>query len=174
MPLLWVSLFSLFLVLIVWFLFISHLNCVTYFTWLLILSIFSRFIHITACVYACAQFCPALCNPMNCSPPDSCRHGIFQTRILEQVAISFSTLQHVSTLFLFCGQIIFHCVYTLLFVYPFILSRHLNSFHILEIINKCSYEHMYIYLEYMTTYIGLSTWFCLFCEYIQELNCWVI
>ena len=31
-----------------------------------------------------------LCNPMNCSMPGSSVHGIFQTRILEWVAISSS------------------------------------------------------------------------------------
>ena len=36
-----------------------------------------------------AQSCPALCNPMDCSPPGSSVHGILQTRILEWVAISF-------------------------------------------------------------------------------------
>ena len=30
-----------------------------------------------------AQSCPALCNPMDCSPPDSSVHGILQARILE-------------------------------------------------------------------------------------------
>ena len=30
------------------------------------------------------------CNPMGCSPPGSSVHGIFQARILEWVAISFS------------------------------------------------------------------------------------
>ena len=34
--------------------------------------------------------CPTLYNPMDCSPPDSFVHGIFQARILEWVAISFS------------------------------------------------------------------------------------
>ena len=29
------------------------------------------------------------CNPMDCSPPGSSSHGIFQARLLEQVAISF-------------------------------------------------------------------------------------
>ena len=33
-----------------------------------------------------------LWNPMNCSPPGSSVHGILQTRILEWVAIPFSTL----------------------------------------------------------------------------------
>ena len=37
----------------------------------------------------CAQSCPTLCNPMDCSTPGSSVHGISQARILEQVAISF-------------------------------------------------------------------------------------
>ena len=37
-----------------------------------------------------AQSCPTLCYPMACSPPGSSVHGIFQARILEWVAISFS------------------------------------------------------------------------------------
>ena len=30
------------------------------------------------------------CDPVDCSPPGSSAHGIFQARILEWVAISFS------------------------------------------------------------------------------------
>ena len=36
------------------------------------------------------QSCPTLCGPMDCSLPGSSVHGIFQARILEWVAISFS------------------------------------------------------------------------------------
>ena len=36
------------------------------------------------------QSCPTLGNPMDCSPPGSSIHGIFQARVLEWVAISFS------------------------------------------------------------------------------------
>ena len=36
------------------------------------------------------KLCPALCNPMDGSPPDSTVHGTFQARILEGLAISFS------------------------------------------------------------------------------------
>ena len=36
-----------------------------------------------------AQSCPTLCDPMDCSPPGSSVHEIFQARILEWVAISF-------------------------------------------------------------------------------------
>ena len=37
-----------------------------------------------------AQSCPTLCDPMDCSPPGSSIHGIFQARILKWVVISFS------------------------------------------------------------------------------------
>ena len=37
-----------------------------------------------------AQTCPTRSDPMDCSLPDSSVHGIFQARILEWVAISFS------------------------------------------------------------------------------------
>ena len=37
-----------------------------------------------------AQSCLTLCNPMDCSPPDSSAHGILQARILEWVAVPSS------------------------------------------------------------------------------------
>ena len=37
-----------------------------------------------------AQSCPTLCESMNCSLPGPSVHGIFQVRVLEWVAISFS------------------------------------------------------------------------------------
>ena len=37
-----------------------------------------------------AQSCPTLCDPMDCSLPGSSVHGIFQARVLEWIAISFS------------------------------------------------------------------------------------
>ena len=36
-----------------------------------------------------AQSCPTLCDPMDCSLPDSSVHGIFQAILLEWIAISF-------------------------------------------------------------------------------------
>ena len=38
----------------------------------------------------CAQSCPTLCDPMDCSLPGSSIHGIFQARILEWLTISSS------------------------------------------------------------------------------------
>ena len=45
------------------------------------------------CAYVLAkslQSCPTLCDPMDCSPPGSFVHGIFQGRIVEGVAITSS------------------------------------------------------------------------------------
>ena len=37
-----------------------------------------------------AQSCPTLFDPMDCNVPNSSVHGIFQARVWEWVAISFS------------------------------------------------------------------------------------
>ena len=37
-----------------------------------------------------AQSCPTPSDPMDCSPPGSSVHGIFQARVLEWGAIAFS------------------------------------------------------------------------------------
>ena len=47
-----------------------------------------------------AQSCPTLSDPMDCSPPVSSVHGIFQAIVLEWVAISleeklWSNRQHI-------------------------------------------------------------------------------
>ena len=39
-----------------------------------------------------AQLCPTLSDAMDCSPPGSSIHGIFQARVLEWVAIAFSQI----------------------------------------------------------------------------------
>ena len=40
------------------------------------------------------QLCLTLCNPMDCSPPGSFVHGIFQARVLEWGASAFSVSRH--------------------------------------------------------------------------------
>ena len=40
-----------------------------------------------------AQSCPTLCDSMDCSPPGSSVHGIFQARVLEWGAIAFSCMR---------------------------------------------------------------------------------
>ena len=59
------------------------------------------------------QSCLTLCDSMDCSPPGSSVHGIFQARILEWVAISFSRgsswprdWNHISCI---GRRILYHC-----------------------------------------------------------------
>ena len=56
------------------------------------LTIFKVFIEFVTKLHACvhAQLCLTLCNPLDCSPPGSSVHGIFQTKILERVAMPSS------------------------------------------------------------------------------------
>ena len=49
---------------------------------------------VCVCVCVCvlvAQSCPTLCDPIDCSPPGSSVHGILQARILEWIAMPFSS-----------------------------------------------------------------------------------
>ena len=50
---------------------------------------FFLFTHLSESVLL-TQLCLTFCEPMDCSPPGSCVHGILQARVLEWVAISFS------------------------------------------------------------------------------------
>ena len=49
-----------------------------------------------------AQSCPTLRDPMDCSPPGSSIHGIFQARVLEWAAISNPALALQSCSVLMC------------------------------------------------------------------------
>ena len=44
------------------------------------------------------QLCPTLLDPMDCSLPGSSVHGIFQAKVLEWVAIAFSTMEYCSAI----------------------------------------------------------------------------
>ena len=68
-----------------------------------------------ACVFSVTKSHPALCDPMDCSPPGSSLCGTSQTRILEQVAISSSKASsqprdqtHVSCVSWIGMQILYH------------------------------------------------------------------
>ena len=60
--------------------------------------------------YVCLVSCAQLCDPMDCSPPGSSVHGIFQPRILKWVAIPFQGIfltQRSNSGLLHCRQIIY-------------------------------------------------------------------
>ena len=51
-----------------------------------------------------SQSCQTLCNPIDCSPPGSSIHGIFQARVLEWSAIAFSGYVDDTTLMAESGK----------------------------------------------------------------------
>ena len=60
------------------------------------------------------QSCPTLCDPMDCSPPDSSVHGLLQARILEWVVMPSSRgssqprdRTHICLHLLKCRQILY-------------------------------------------------------------------
>ena len=64
-------------------------SCMLVTSWA-IYTYFQNEVCVYVCVYARVRSCPTLCNSVDCSPIVSSVHGIFQARILECVAISFS------------------------------------------------------------------------------------
>ena len=70
-------------------------------------------------VYSVAWLCPTLCIPMDHSPPGSSVHGIFQVRIAEQVAMSYSKASSQRSKFLslvspaLAGRFFFFLILTL-------------------------------------------------------------
>ena len=59
-------------------------------TELLFFSLISIYISNQKSESEVVQSCPILCDPMECSLPHSSVYGIFQARVLEWIAISFS------------------------------------------------------------------------------------
>ena len=53
-----------------------------------------------------AQSCPTLSDPMDCSPPGSSVQGIFQARVLQWGAITFSIFVTVTTINTFTRSLI--------------------------------------------------------------------
>ena len=51
-------------------------------------------LHAAAAAAKSLQSCLTLSDPMDCSPPGSSAHGVFQARVLEWGAIAFSDVLH--------------------------------------------------------------------------------
>ena len=74
-----------------------------------------------------AQSCPTLSDPMDCSPPGSSVHGIFQARVLEWGAIAFSDFSHYSFINagMKCGKML--CKIFLFYLFIFLVSLNLAN-----------------------------------------------
>ena len=57
-----------------------------------------------------AQLCLTLSDPLDCSPPGSSIHGIFQARVLEWGAIAFSLLACEMSTIVYSLNILWHCL----------------------------------------------------------------
>ena len=111
--------------------------------------------------YLVAKLYPTLCNPIDCSLPDSSVHGISQAKILEWVAISFSRgfswprgWTHIS------------CISRLVFYHwapaQCYIRDHLTCFHCLFIFGHCSDWVISITLAFgwlVCSYVSLSLLF---------------
>ena len=69
-----------------------------------------------------AQSCPTLSDPMDCGPPGSSIHGIFQARVLEWGAIAFSVL-FIHTYVCVCVCVcVYVCVCVCMCIHSFLYS----------------------------------------------------
>ena len=65
-----------------------------------------------------AQSCPTLSDPMDCSPPGSSVHGIFQARVLEWGAIALSHTKMISMVIMMQDWVLYElCLLLPLLVY---------------------------------------------------------
>ena len=69
----------------------TSVYCKVFWEWKLVVetSISNHWLCVCVCMHA--HFCPAFCNPMDCSLPGSSVHRILQAIVLEWIAISFSS-----------------------------------------------------------------------------------
>ena len=103
-----------------------------------------------------AQSCPTLSDLMDCSPPGSSIHGIFQARVLEWDAIAFSTTILYSTniscqFFCFSGVVLPNTL-CLVFWTDFSLLRCTPVF--------LGLPHSYVYQN--SCFLNLICCYCLF------------
>ena len=100
-----------------------------------------------------AQWFPTLSNPMDCSPPGSSVHGIFQARGLEWGAIAFSnTYIHMYINVYICNR-----MYVYIYIYKTPVHSCLHKYtytcmHINVYIWKCMYVCVYIYIHITHAY----------------------
>ena len=109
------------------------------------------------CIQPCsdAQLC---CDPMNYSPPGSSVHGIFQTRILEWVAISYSRTSSLPRnriqISVSCigRQILYHCTSLHHCEAPHLMWNQLNYLFYVSVFSYLYKRMDDIFLPYPKTY----------------------
>ena len=95
-----------------------------------------------------AQSCPTLSDPMDCSPPGSSTHGIFQARVLEWGAIASPT-RCKTKVFIVIPQL-WRCLH---------LDIYLSSFAFVLILSQLPPKHFMCWIQVIVTCTVL---FCFF------------
>ena len=111
------------------------------FTEVLVNEIFLlSFIHIYTHTYLCAaaaarslQSCPTVCDPLDSSPPGSPVHRIFQARVLEWGAITFSDL---------CAMYVCVYIYMYICMCAACYSYHFSYLFVPSISLMCDLSHV--------------------------------
>ena len=109
-------------------------------------AVFLLLLFLLSCVLcSVTQSCLTLCDPMDCSLPGPSVHGVFQTRMLEWVAISYSrgSSQPRDRGPVSCigRQIIYHCVTweaTIKCFFFHLLVSPLESYWVAELLIRAS------------------------------------
>ena len=84
-----------------------------------------------------AQLCLTCSDPMDCSPPGSSIHGIFQARVLEWGAIAFSSEDLTSVEILSCCSLVLLLLSFASLVAGGVGERHLYRWNQIECILSC-------------------------------------
>ena len=91
-----------------------------------------------------AQSCPTLRDPMDCSLLGSSVHGIFQARVLEWVAITFSYIWLSDSFFRF--RKFSAIVLSILFFKAFVSLFSFWNVSMLDVVQECSYLKIFFFL----------------------------
>ena len=92
------------------------------------------------CVCVCAQLCPILCNPMDCSLPVFSVHGIILAIILEWIAISYSRDlpdpgTHIYCVSFIGRQILWYCTKKTMVTFQFFLCPFVAALRTLKLLS---------------------------------------
>ena len=127
-------------------------------------------------VHACslAQSCPTLCNLKDCNPPGSSVNEIFQARILDCVAISYSRgssqprdQTHVSCVFCIGSRILYQSHLGS----PIINN---NVLHIWKLLKRWSQNFLRKFCNYVWWWMFTRLLVMIITQNIQISNCYII
>ena len=99
-----------------------------------------------------AQLCLTLSNPMDCSPPGSSIHGIFQARVLKCAAIAFSNsclfkivILYHTMVFLFSNYFGIFILFFIVATPDYILANSVQGFSFLRTLTSIYFSFFFFF-----------------------------